>query len=501
VPRLSLLAAFATLLAACGTPSPGVSDDPILRMLSPTEPIARRRDAMDTAWNAAEQGEYELRPTREALKTIAWSPSAPEELRVRAVQKLASDESPEGRADNLEMARLMLPRERSRGLVTAWCREAVEQRWTELAPALVRALSRDVPGLSFEQRSEVQALRQLFPSEDLATIAFGVFMQPATDAGPYGVDWDERTRADAWAVLARLDPDASRRRALLAATDADDADAMLSALQAALHDLSLVPTTAEELRWLVMLREPAHRAWWEEAVRAATSAGFVDDSSSLALRHLSALVDASRHASDRLAMDADALRTEADARFASRDTRSRDDLFDSLSRARRQTFAPQRDAFSRADLLTMLAVDDAVRAPTVVEQLFRQASLDNGDTSTEYGGILERTSGAEPVYRALLYPPRPSQRTGDRRFVASEEMIRAGATALAEYHFHAQKWKNAEYAGPSDEDLRYAASSGRTCIVLTTLDRDRIGVDLYQPDGRIIDMGEIARATSRAGSR
>jgi hypothetical protein len=72
-------------------------------------------------------------------------------------------------------------------------------------------------------------------------------------------------------------------------------------------------------------------------------------------------------------------------------------------------------------------------------------------------------------------------------------MIEQGDRSLAHYHFHAQQPRNAKFAGPSPGDLAYASRYGRTCLVFTSIREDRLGVDLYQPDGTIIDLGEIAR--------
>lgn len=97
---------------------------------------------------------------------------------------------------------------------------------------------------------------------------------------------------------------------------------------------------------------------------------------------------------------------------------------------------------------------------------------------------------------AVLYAPRPGQRMGDERFVASDDMLAASDCAIAHYHFHAQRVRNKEYAGPSGGDLQYAARYGRSCLVLTSVGEGVLGVDYYQPNGVVIDLGEI-----RAGTR
>ena len=72
-------------------------------------------------------------------------------------------------------------------------------------------------------------------------------------------------------------------------------------------------------------------------------------------------------------------------------------------------------------------------------------------------------------------------------------MIEQGDRSLAHYHFHAQEPRNSSYAGPSPADLAYAARLGRTCLVFTSVGSDTLNADLYQPDGVVLDLGELRR--------
>jgi hypothetical protein len=72
-------------------------------------------------------------------------------------------------------------------------------------------------------------------------------------------------------------------------------------------------------------------------------------------------------------------------------------------------------------------------------------------------------------------------------------MVNASDLALIHYHLHAQKDRNDEFAGPSPGDLLYSSRSGRTCVVFTTIGKGgRMNADCYQPDGAVIDLGELA---------
>lgn len=149
-----------------------------------------------------------------------------------------------------------------------------------------------------------------------------------------------------------------------------------------------------------------------------------------------------------------------------------------------ESFAHARRSLSDADLLTLIVLDDAVRDPKVVRELLVQTELDRLDKATEYGGVLDGRG-------ATLYPPHAGERPGDHAFVASQTMMESSAEVLAHYHFHAQAEDNAEYAGPSAGDLEYAARFGRHCIVFTSVGRGRLNMDVYFPDGVVVDMGEI----------
>ena len=98
--------------------------------------------------------------------------------------------------------------------------------------------------------------------------------------------------------------------------------------------------------------------------------------------------------------------------------------------------------------------------------------------------------------------PRPTQRFNDTRFVASDELLTNGATGLVVYHFHAQKFSNAEFAGPSEGDIDYARDSGRLCAVFTPVRKGVFDVDVYFGSRVRCDIGAIGPAGSgSSGSR
>ncbi|MEE2819531.1 MAG: hypothetical protein VX615_02855, partial [Planctomycetota bacterium] len=77
----------------------------------------------------------------------------------------------------------------------------------------------------------------------------------------------------------------------------------------------------------------------------------------------------------------------------------------------------------------------------------------------------------------------------DRRFNASQQMFDAGYTALFHFHYHAQKYRNGDHAGPGLGDKNYADSTRANCIVLTFVNEDEVNVDFYRHGGVVVDLG------------
>lgn len=463
-------------------------------MTNETLSLSRRVEAMDQAWTGA-ANPAERRVVRRNLETIAWSPVAETPLRLKAIELMLSDTDERGLSQSRESLKAMLARQTSRAVVATICKGAAERGWADFVPAITRSFSQAVPGTADADRSELAALKTLAGEQPVEELVFGVFLNPPKQGSTFTVNWEELHRADAWEVLCRLDPQGTRRDGLVAAaapTATGDAAAILADLAASRADLRVSPMTGDELRWLRRLRDPKvahHRAWWQDAARAVAG---LDDARAqgLMLRHVEPIRWAAAHKPQWLAATREKLLSELTARLSSRPV--------NIRRAERGTPGgeiPERlsavmGKLTWADALTALVADEAVQTHAVRSAIFRYLGFDRDDSTTEYGGVID--SGIDGGFRATLYPPRPAQRKGDDMFVASTDMILASDLAVLHYHFHAAEVDNARYAGPSPLDLDYAASLGRQCVVFTSLSRDRLGVDYYQPGGVVIDLGEIS---------
>lgn len=431
---------------------------------------------------------------RESARRLAWDRAAPGEVRVRALERLLADEDPSVRDEARLMGRLRLATETRRAVVEFLANRAARDGWAEYVPALVRSLANPWREVDDASRPEKRALEALNPGRSLESTLFFVFDHPPEEGTTRGVDWGERTQAGAWDVLDRLDPNGVKRREFLERGGESGAS---RALASCLNDLRAWPRTGEELRWALALSRAEHVTWWGEARRAASQGLAPGQVHRVA--HAEPMRWAMAHRPGWLQASREDLLSLLGSRLAGRRVyprRSEDAVVDERLEA-------GAGRLSKSDLLALLVIDEALGDPLVMGDLLEQARLDRDDASTEYGGVLRSAAdgGLGARFFAKAYPPRPAQRQGDERFIASEEMIRGSDLALAHYHFHVQKDRNESFAGPSRGDLEYAARLGRICVMVTSVGAGVFDVDVYTPEGVVVDLGEIPRPQGAFGGQ
>ncbi|RMH30492.1 MAG: hypothetical protein D6692_02265 [Planctomycetota bacterium] len=475
--------------------------NPLLDVRNPELLDRDRVAAAERAWAEVESGVRIRNRTREAFKSLAWSRATEEPVRLTLLRLLMSDTTAEGEADSERMARLMLPTERSPQVVRLLAAAAVERGWTGTIPALVRSYARVSPNVPDRDRPERAAIEALGGGASVEELVFRVFMTPTSEAegeveGAV-LQTAERTRDDAWTLLSRLDSDGRVRARLISQTvpagAEDAAQREVEMLRASLRELGVLPRTGDELAWLRRLwqnedaeRARQNRAWWGEVARIVAS---LDDAQlrGLELRHLEAVRWASMHRPAWLAASREMLLDELAERL---DGRSRYQRRAEKGQAPRpERLKAWADGMDWGDAIAVLVVDEAVRAPAFRTRLFEQVELDRADDTTEYGGVIE--SDGEGGFRPVLFRPRARDRLGDEMFVASGDMIRFSDRALAHYHMQVSEKRLSNQAGPSAGDLMYAANSGRTCVVFTSIGSGQLDADVYSPAGEVIDLGLI----------
>lgn len=497
---LVLVALGAGLSLAGGGCSAGGGPErpPLIRVLDPQLTETRRAEAVEEAWAEVEAGSLDRQQTRKDFKALAWSQRTPLTLRLAVLRALMSDTTPEGEKDSRMLASFMLPRE-GEMLVVELLSDAASQRgWADVTPALVRSLSRARAGVPDERRPEYRAIALLHPDESVAHAVYRVFLEAkgGGDAELYDLDMAERLRADAWELLSRLDGEGTLRAEMLGGEPAAASDPAVADLRAGITQLRTVPLTGEELKWLRSLRRngAGEGGWWSEA--AAAIAGLDPERvGKLRLRHAEPVRLAAAYRPAWASASREELLEKLRDRLKGRKQNRRTASDTDTRRGASERLSDSADELLWADVVSILWIDEALHDPRVIEGLFAQAEMDRRDGSTEYGGLLHAAgeSGEGPAFRVTLYPPRQATRRGDTQFVASEDMIAQGDHALAHYHFHVQRERNEEYAGPSEGDLAYAARYGRACLVFTSVRPGVLAVDYYQPGGVVIDLGELER--------
>ena len=510
-----VLALACGILFSCSTASRPDAKNPVTELRDTSRSTQRRIEALDKAWTAGGPGTADRQIVRDAMKDVVWDYSSPTDLRLKIMGKLLDSQDPEEAKDARDLARLMLPPERSRTMVALISDVAGSRGWADFIPALVRSYSHPVPEVKDNLRSERVALETLCKGKPIEQAVFELFVNPPVDEPDSDATRSsdlatpqERLRTDAWDLLGRLDSDGTKRLAFvadLASRGVPPKDKVLECLQACYQELRCVPITGDELKWALALRsakKPAraaeNTAWWTEAVAAIRK---TDPAATgpLSLRYAEPLRWAAVNRPAWLSTSREELKSQLLSRLAGREHNVRSNETPALGRPYAESIQAWDDKLSWGDFLTLLVIDEAMQEPTFPPQMLRHAELDRRDETTEYGGMIRAADQSESPakFTAVLFPPRPGQRQGDTQFIASDDMISASDRSLAHYHFHAQSAGNRIFAGPSSADILYARRMGRTCVVLTTIADSALGIDYYQPNGAVIDLGVIKGANPR----
>lgn len=429
---------------------------------------------------------------RHAMTELAWALETPEPVRAAALEALLWDDQAE--QESLELVQEMLPTEPGRQCVAVMATAIADHGWIEATPMLVRSLARPVEGVADRERAEYLALEALYPNQPIEQVAFDAFLEPKVDAGPAGLGLDMRTREAGWELVGRLAGDGDARARLLQGSAAgdDEGRALLGKLRQVYDAFGVVPRRAEEMRWAARLadeREGRLRAWWSQAQDAASRLGPAQREG-LALRHLEAIRWAGQEQAEWLAASREQLLSALAQRLRGRQLYARTEAIRGTANANAERLATARDGLVWGDALVLLVIDRALADEDVRSAVFEGADKDNRDRRTEHGGTLWTDAGG---FHVQPFSPRGTATPDDRRFVAPREMIDFSSAALAHFHYHVTAWRNRAYSGPSPADLDYAARFGRACAVFTGITPGVLDVDVYFPNGTVVDLGEVRK--------
>lgn len=454
-----------TFLAACATTQQQY-EDPVMVMQKSEDPHARMAAARQAEERFADD------PRRiTALQNTLWEWGRFHEERQYAIDQLMKLD-PEHFPALLARRILVVKNPETIAYI---CQLAVKEKWGWFTPALVRSWARPLPSNIDEARPEIAAIEALNPGKQLVNVVFEVFANEEDQSSSH-------EQIAAWRLLWDI---ASYERISELLVTAQPRTPLVADLQAAAADLHSLPIRREGVLRMWHLRDSANEAWWAQA-RQRVAMLSASQKRGLSLRHMPILLTAS---DQQLSRSREQLSQSIASYLDGQTNHLRGPNFDGPMSDYPQRFNQAGDKLAWADLLTIDVLLKAAAAPEVRAAFFKQADADLQDNRTEYGGVLGTT--ADRGYQAVAYPP--MYRKHDMTFIPSDKMITALYTQLAHYHFHAQHQRNRDYAGPSMGDMRMAAALETHCLVLTFIDRDTLNMDYYQPDGVVVDLGEIRR--------
>lgn len=444
--------------------------------------------AVRAAWEEVRAGRIDAVEMREQLKKVAWARGRYYEVRIAALEEILADET--NITDTRNMMRLMLPTETNWNVIGFLGDTAAERGWTDLTTALVRCWARPVDEPTDDQRPERRAIERLHPGRPAQDIVFGVFAgDPALSPAERGMaDSREREQQDAWALLRRLDKTGERTVALLAQPGDAGEDPTLGTLRAAARELGVIPDSPEQVAWVTRLRTEPYAAAWSQCAAAVAQLD-AEQRRGLALRHIMGVRWAAASRPAWMRSSTNDLLSTLDSTLEGRKKHLRAEAATAGNR-QPESLRTWRDKMCWGDALLCTIAAEAAEDAGLASVLLAQSEDDRRDTSTEYGGVID---GAASGYTVRLFEPRPAQRVGDRRFIAPPEMVDQGVDSIFHYHLHCTSADNADYAGPSADDIAYAKRQGRACLVFTCVSRESMNVDYYQGDGVVIDLGTMRK--------
>ncbi|MGH7133565.1 MAG: hypothetical protein ACREJO_16670 [Phycisphaerales bacterium] len=491
---LSTIITLAFLAGCASEPEPIV--DAVATAKNKNMDVRDRNRAIDQMW--AEGGTGPTRQhTRETLKNIVWGPNNGPSVRNHAMDVLLADPADTDHADTRKSLKLMLQTEKDYDVVAHISEIATKENWTDFTPPLMRQFARNDWTMESDKRPEHTAILALNPGKTIEQIAFEVFAAPVTVKGIEGEQL-QKCRDFAWEVLSKADPSGAFRREKLTTMSPEPGDVTVTDVQVCLREFRCIPLTASQLQWLRRMRTPGDKAkatWWQNAANAVAT---LDESKmkGFTLRHVEPVRWSAANRPDWLRLSREELLAQLAERLRGREQFGRSGAY---SGGTNDTLEYHADKMCWGDVLAVIVVDESLKTKSIGDVAWNQAMRDMKDTSTEYGGLLVANDALgipadnNAPFTLALYPPRATQRFGDTRFVASDDMLSHGAVALANYHYHAQRVDNADFAGPGPGDMEYAFDQGVTCLVLTPVKEGVQNADVYMAGGIRLDLGPLKK--------
>jgi len=410
------------------------------------------------------------------LQRMLWIPGYTNEARVEALKRLwASDK--EG---TVRTIRQQLPRMDNWSWLVELCQWIAEEQITELKEALISSWANPTSLVHTEkERPEYVALCKMYGEEQIADLIFET-MLAANKA------WKQGYRTRCWELLHRLEQ-RERLVLLLEQTIFDEDDLFFIDLQRAKRDLGIVPHRREEILWIRELAKEEYESFWDEAVQALAKLDW-ELRDRIEMRDVPITVSLQRHGGENaFSRSTNTILNQIDTRIKNEKHYSETEG-GGLYSASSELLRTHKSSLTWGDAVTLEILLKALHVQEVRAHLFDYAKRDNLDESTEYGGVI----ALDEKGRFEILEFEPKIRHHDRRFNASQDMFDAAYTALFHFHFHAQKLRNGDHAGPGMGDKNYADNTRANCLVFTFINENTLNVDFYRHGGVVIDVGTIS---------
>ncbi|MBT4584661.1 MAG: hypothetical protein HOC93_06225 [Phycisphaerae bacterium] len=455
------------LLIGCGGPS---ITNPSATLRETGRPKAIHLQAMGML---DEQVGLDNSQYRETLHRMLWVSGYTNDARHAALNRLWNVD----RDGVIKTVRQRLPRMDNWTWIEQLCEWIAEEEVLELDAALISSWSQ--PTMRYEEadRPERQALVLMYGEGELATLVFQSLL--ATNKS-----WQQGYRTRCWELLLRIGAQ-DKLLTLLSGSSIPEDDMFLLDLQRATLELGIMPQNKEEILWARELCKPEYSDFWNEAVEALS---LLDDDRrvSLEMRDIPIAVTVSRHWPELATKSTSSL-----VRFLETELKNRKHYFEYEGGGNTSTLnellPSHKNKLSWGDAVAIRVALEAMEVPEVRTHFFDYANRDHLDTSTEFGGVVE----LDKQGRFVIQEFEPIIRNHDRRFDAPQKMFDAAYTSLFHFHFHAQKYKNGNHAGPGMGDKKYADNTRANCLVLTYVNSNTMNVDYYRHGHVVVDLGTI----------
>lgn len=399
------------------------------------------------------------------LEQILYATGHSDAMRMYATDQLAKTD-PARAAKSLA---LYLPRMDSDAVIAHGCDVA-----TQLGdPRMVDPLIRSYDKYRRDNPNAAQKAPQIKPIESLTG-------KPIREALADRVlhSRDTSVRVAAMDSLSALQG-ADAVRALLS-EDRPTVDAFLTDLRWYVTIFDQIPTGTQETAWARQLHRPQYASMVERLIEVHRSLKQEKDYAfAPRLAYVLSTAD-----SLTLRMSRADLERDIGERLAAKTHVHRKASYEHAPDDKDESFAANKAALSRGDLLVIKLLLNVLSDPAFRRQAHQLGLEDLSDTGTEHGGLITLVNGRGNV---VIYPPLYPD--NDQAYLASDKLMDAVIEGLTPFHFHYHQIHNEDFAGPGIGDLAFTRHNATQSVIITCLGAREFDVDYVTPNGAVVDLG------------